>query len=153
MTSAVPAGRVNVPATIRYIPFVTFQVCAPPPKFKPDKITRYCVAALMLMPLVPRVSVLPGLIRTKPPGLTMLMPAQTVSAPSATVFALVTVESHLAVSNGPGTTPPTQLVVRLRLSVLLVLMIVPARKHAALARTARQARKILMVLVFMGLNL
>src|SRR4051794_7399588 len=104
----------------------------------------------MSIPDVPRLSVLPALSVTGPPTLEIMMPPQLASTPSATAFAPVTVESHLARSSGPGITPPSQLVVRLRLSVLFVLVIVPAFRHATLARIARQVKEILMGWVFMG---
>src|SRR5262249_38419849 len=135
---------------VRVVALVAFHFCVPGPRVSPELIVRFCDALLMSMPLVPRVSTLPALIVTGPPGLGMVIPAQLVSTPSATELAPVTVESHLVVSNAPGITPPTQLVERLRLSVLLPLEIVAARRHAVLMRTARQARKTLPVWVFIG---
>ena len=71
----------------------------------------------------PNVSVFPALMVTKPPGSAMTISAQFVSAPRTVVLALVTVLSHCAVSPEPGAVPPTQLLPRIRLSVLLALEI------------------------------
>src|SRR6266498_1745348 len=62
-------------------------------------------------------------IVTRPPGLVTLTVPHVRSAPRRVELAPVTVASQSATSAAPGTTPPTQLVPKLRLSVLLALTI------------------------------
>ena len=71
----------------------------------------------------PKVRVLPALIVTEPPGFKILIPAKAILAPSVVVLAVVTVLSHTATFPSPGTAAPTQLLVRLRLSVLSAFVI------------------------------
>src|SRR5581483_813733 len=80
------------------------------------------------MPEAPRVRIVARfVIATAPAGSAMRMPAQLVLAPRFTVVAVATRLSQTATSAEVGTTPPSQEVERLRLSVLFALKISAAR--------------------------
>ena len=135
-TTALP--RVKVPATLRVRPAAAFQLCLPC-KASPQLRVRFCVAVLRSMPDAPTVRVLPAPRVTKPPGLTILIPAQARSAPNNVLLAAVTVDVHWAMSAGPGAVV-SQLAGRLRSVVLLALLSVAAgadegtkASHAAMA--------------------
>jgi hypothetical protein len=87
---------------------------------------RFVVADDMSMLDAPKFNVKAPLIVTKPPGLRISMPAQLVFAPRLTVLSAATVLSQRAMSLEVGTTPPTQLLVRFKLSALLALVRVAA---------------------------
>src|SRR4051812_23799046 len=116
----------TMPPRVSVRPLVPrFHVC-PAPRAKPELIVKFCVALVMSIPDALRVSVFPGPIVTGPAGLVICTPAHTRSPPRRTEFALVTVLLQRATSPAPGTTAPTQLEFRFRLSVLLALLMVAA---------------------------
>src|ERR1039457_203909 len=120
-----PAFRENVPVLRASVcPFVTFQIWFPAPRVSPALMVRLEVAALMSMPELPSVSVLPEVMFIAPPGLATVMPDQLKFAPSATEFAAVTVLSHTAMLPAPGASPPSQLPFKFRLFALFAFLTV-----------------------------
>ena len=71
------------------------------------------------------VSAFPVLRVTGPPGLTIFRPSRLKSAPSAGLFAVVTIEVHCAMSAVPGTT--SQLAAKFSAELLFCLVRVAAR--------------------------
>ena len=124
----------------------TFHVSAEPDSVRGQLMVRSLLVRLpvatversMMVPDVPTsLRMLPSsLIVTNPPASATLMPNQLVLAPSSTVLLLVTVRSHCAMSALVGGMPPTQLLPRLRLSVLLSLTTVAAEACWAGAQNA-----------------
>src|SRR5690606_31756613 len=82
-------------------------------------------AALMSMPKLPKVSVLPTGISGPRDGLVTRMPCQLVSAPR-TAELLLKPACHAATSSLSGTMPPVQDPARFNAVVLLALLIVSA---------------------------
>src|SRR4051812_42462248 len=117
-------------------------VCAAP-SVRPELIVRFCVAAVMSIPEPFSVSVFPAPIVTGPPGLVSCKPAHVRFVPSRTEFGPVTVLFQRATSAAPGTVPPTQLVVRFKLSTLLSLTMTAA--DAACGKAADPARSAAML--------
>ncbi|MCU0608679.1 MAG: hypothetical protein MUF22_02790 [Chitinispirillaceae bacterium] len=96
------------------------------------------------MPATPeRVRVYAPFIVTGPPGFVTAIRTRLMFAPRDTLLDEITVASHTAVSADVGTTPPTQLDVRLRASALLALEIFAANPEEIRRRLTRKPAEIL----------